>query len=348
MGVIYKITNLINNKIYIGQTVVSEPVRWQQHIFYAYNDPTQDCVLLCNAIKKYGRENFKREILERVSNEQLNEREIYYIELYNSTDRKKGYNIEIGGNGHTKFSDEEIKDLFSKLKSVPLVANELGASRSAILKRIKSMDLYFLPTTVFQYDIKGNLINIYDCFAQAARETKLNLPRIIPSNHYSCGYIWIYKKDDLNINEVLNNFRNNKQIIKPIEQYDLEGNYIRQWKSANAASIELKINVSSIKSAVRGDQLTAGNFIWVRLDGEDSFEKKYEKYLLSSKCCEIEEIDKNGNIVKKYKSSGQAEKELGFSYNEIKKVCDGKKEKARDRYFRYSNGQKRELIKWLI
>ena len=69
MGVIYKITNLINNKIYIGQTRMSEPQRWQSHIWHAYNDPENDCIYLCNAIKKYGRENFKREILEQTTDE---------------------------------------------------------------------------------------------------------------------------------------------------------------------------------------------------------------------------------------------------------------------------------------
>ena len=57
MGVIYKITNKINGKIYVGQTRVTEPKRWQQHIWYAYNCPNKDSLLLCYAIKKYGKYN---------------------------------------------------------------------------------------------------------------------------------------------------------------------------------------------------------------------------------------------------------------------------------------------------
>ena len=69
MGVIYKITNQINGKFYIGKTVLTEPQRWQQHLYYAQNGQgDKDCPCLCNAILKYGKENFIREILEEVDN----------------------------------------------------------------------------------------------------------------------------------------------------------------------------------------------------------------------------------------------------------------------------------------
>lgn len=348
MGVIYKITNLINNKIYIGQTIVPEPIRWQQHIFWAYNNPNNDCPALCNAIKKYGKKNFKREILERVKNEELNDKEIYYIDLYNSTNKEIGYNISSGGSGHQKFSDEEIIEAYKELKSVPVVANLLGASRSCILKRVKSLELYCQPRTVLQYTFNGDLIGIYENYAQAKKETGLDLPKLIPSHHYGCGYIWIYKKDEQNINKIIEDVKNNKTITKILCQYDLEGNFVKNWKSAGEASKQLKIDVSSIKAAALGNQITAGGYIWFRLNGIDSFEERYEKYLLSSQCCEIEEIDENGSIIKKYKSSTQAEKELGFSYNDIKKVCDGKKKHTHNRYFRYSNSQKRKLIEYQV
>ena len=67
-------------------------------------------------------------------------------------------------------------------------------------------------------------------------------------------------------------------------------------------------------------------------------------FLLSSSCCEIEEIDKDGNVIKTFASAGKAEKELGWSYNSIKNVCDGNAKHTHHRYFRYSNPLKRELI----
>ena len=342
---IYKITNLINGKIYIGQTIVPEPVRWQQHIFWAYNNPEQDATLLCRAIKKYGKENFKREILERIPNEELNERETYYIDLFNSTNKEIGYNLSLGGGGHLKFSEEKIIESYNRLKSVEKVAEELGAHKSSIGRRLKALNI-LLPKTVLQYGLNGVLISVYESFAQAKRITGLDLPKLIPSHHYACGYAWIYKKDEENIKEIIENIKNSKTITKTLCQYDLEGNFIRYWKNAGEASKTLNIDISSIKAAALGNQITAGGYIWFRLNGIDNFEERFEKYLLSSQCCEIEEIDKEGNIIKKYKSSNQAEKELGFSYNDIKRVCDGEKKSTHGRFFQYSNKQKRELIKF--
>lgn len=88
-GYIYKTTNLVNNKIYIGQHKASgfEPAKY-----------IGSGVILDNAIKKYGLENFKNELIcICYSKEELDSKEIYYINLYNSTDRLIGYNIQTGG-----------------------------------------------------------------------------------------------------------------------------------------------------------------------------------------------------------------------------------------------------------
>lgn len=83
---IYKTTNLVNNKIYIGQTIHDDP---------KYLGGGR---LIKMAIKKYGRENFLKEILETCSKrENLSEREIYWIKKFNSRDPKIGYNMAEGG-----------------------------------------------------------------------------------------------------------------------------------------------------------------------------------------------------------------------------------------------------------
>jgi group I intron endonuclease len=84
--VIYKVTNLINNKIYIGQDSKNK-----QNYFGSGK-------IIKKAINKYGIENFKKEILEICSNvDELNQAEKYWIEKLNSTNPDIGYNISFGG-----------------------------------------------------------------------------------------------------------------------------------------------------------------------------------------------------------------------------------------------------------
>lgn len=106
---IYKITNLVNNKIYIGQTITGITNRWKGHLYKT------GCVLLHNAICKYGKENFKIEVIEYCNEESLNEREVYWIAYYKSNNKKYGYNILKGGNngrkGLYKLSKSEIQEI---------------------------------------------------------------------------------------------------------------------------------------------------------------------------------------------------------------------------------------------
>ena len=76
-GVIYKRTNLINNKVYIGQTIQNPEKRW--------TDEDKSMQLIGQKVREYGKENFKNEIIDFADNaEDLDKKEAYYISLYNS------------------------------------------------------------------------------------------------------------------------------------------------------------------------------------------------------------------------------------------------------------------------
>lgn len=90
---IYKFTNKINGKVYIGQSVNIER-RYYDHL---KRDDSKN--YFHRAIKKYGKDNFLFEILEEYSEENLNDREKYYIAKYNNNNRKLGYNSTSGGDG---------------------------------------------------------------------------------------------------------------------------------------------------------------------------------------------------------------------------------------------------------
>ena len=97
-GEIYIIKNFANNKRYIGQTVQSSQERFSQHIREAYAQGRREYdYCLSRGIRKYGRESFDFAVLaEQVPIEDLDLVEEHYIDMYNTTDPKYGYNMSIG------------------------------------------------------------------------------------------------------------------------------------------------------------------------------------------------------------------------------------------------------------
>jgi group I intron endonuclease len=111
-GKIYKITNLINNKCYIGQTVQDVFVRFQDHILNSKKEKPK--YLIAKAIKKYGKENFKIEQIDMANTQkELNLLEGVYISWFKSMYNQNGYNIKNIIDGKGKHS-QETKDKISK------------------------------------------------------------------------------------------------------------------------------------------------------------------------------------------------------------------------------------------
>lgn len=104
-GIIYRITNKINKKIYIGQTIQGIKKRWWQHRYEAKKD--KQLLLISRAIKKYNESNFIIEEIDKCdSQEELNYFETYWIDYFDATNKKIGYNIKYGG-GRNQISDYE-------------------------------------------------------------------------------------------------------------------------------------------------------------------------------------------------------------------------------------------------
>lgn len=100
VGYIYKVTNVINGKIYIGQTIQSVKARWYRHCGKSGISKAELNTHFKRAILKYGKENFLVETIETCDATKLNEREKYYIKYYDSFN--KGYNSTIGGQDGSK------------------------------------------------------------------------------------------------------------------------------------------------------------------------------------------------------------------------------------------------------
>ncbi len=133
MHYIYKYTNKINGKVYIGQTNNLQK-RFNGHKSEAFNPKAKGYNLPFHcAIRKYGIKNFIYEVLEEIedgeSQDFINDREIFFIDFYHSLTTENGYNLTVGGDGCPKppltyeeklsrsklFTGDEIRDIQQRL-----------------------------------------------------------------------------------------------------------------------------------------------------------------------------------------------------------------------------------------
>ncbi|NQU83287.1 MAG: hypothetical protein HQ536_01105 [Parcubacteria group bacterium] len=185
--IIYKTTNLNNGKIYIGQDSKNK-----KNYLGSGN-------IIKQAIKKHGRKNFKKEIIEFCKNiDELNKQEIYWVNYYDSTNPLKGYNIALGGNGKLGcLHSKKTKELFSKQnkgKNNPNYGKTLTEEQKNILrnlgkKRIGKKNAFYgkhhtketkekisiANTIKIPKEIEEEIIKLYNTFGIETIAEKLNL-----------------------------------------------------------------------------------------------------------------------------------------------------------------------------
>ena len=114
-GFIYKITNKINGKSYIGQTIQNVKERFYQHCATKCSQAILNMVIH-KAINKYGKSNFTIEVIEEVESTNLNDREKYWIRYYDSYNN--GYNSTEGGQDRIKlFKNLDTESIVREYKS---------------------------------------------------------------------------------------------------------------------------------------------------------------------------------------------------------------------------------------
>lgn len=137
-GFIYKITNKVNGKSYIGQTRYTVEFRWRQH------QHKKDNTHFHCAIAKYGAENFTVETLEECDLADLDSREIFYIAKYDTY--ANGYNSSTGGDGMRGHSRVLADDKYDEIKGMYLsgfssnkIADLYGVDKATIQKLLRAM-----------------------------------------------------------------------------------------------------------------------------------------------------------------------------------------------------------------
>lgn len=122
MPYIYKITNSINGKCYIGKTSFTISKRWKEHCRDAQKHSTRP---LYRAITKYGENNFRIEVIEEVETDELaQKRERFWIQYYASD--KRGYNATSGGDGKSYIDTSSVVDSYSRTQNQTETAAELN------------------------------------------------------------------------------------------------------------------------------------------------------------------------------------------------------------------------------
>lgn len=134
MPYIYQITNKINKKIYVGKTLDSIEKRWKEHCF-DYKKEHNEKRPLYAAMNKYGVENFEISLIEEVSLEEINEKEVQWIEILGSF--KNGYNATKGGDGKHYADYDLIFKLFQEGKSNKEIKNITHYDTSTITKALE-------------------------------------------------------------------------------------------------------------------------------------------------------------------------------------------------------------------
>lgn len=167
---IYKIENKINHKIYIGQSIDIK-TRWTAHKRCSkYNDKKD--YRLYQAINKYGLDNFDFSIIEECKPQLLNEREIYYIQQYDSYNN--GYNMTYGGSG----------------------LNGITRNRNYAPKNISQFCGTNDVVEVAKLDKKFNILAYYPSVQEAARQNNVeatNISKTLQGKNKYCGnYIYMY------------------------------------------------------------------------------------------------------------------------------------------------------------
>ena len=192
MPYIYKITNQVNGKSYIGKTLKTVEDRWKEHIEESQRVHKEHRPLYA-AMKKYGIENFFIEEIESCSDLELSNRERYWIEYFGSF--KYGYNATIGGDGRPYLDYDVLVETYKQVQNLTKTAelchcdaqylsSILKARNIPILSHVEVMTQQY-SKVINQQTLQGDYIQTFASSQLAARSV-----RPVSNNNYGvAGHI---------------------------------------------------------------------------------------------------------------------------------------------------------------
>lgn len=365
---IYKITNKVNGKIYVGQSVNIKQ-RWAEHKANLRNNKHEN-LYLQNAWNKYGEENFSFEIIEKCNQDELDDKETFWISECNSYINfvnAHGYNLTIGGGGTRKIHKVSQYDLSGKfikewdngiiagentgisiasiygscIHRLSYAGNYIWLYSDEVTKELLAQRLSKIKCRkVLQYDKFANFIREWDSLNQIDKELGFNPVQCVNHTTSSChGYIFKYKDDPLEITEeYCNKVRNLCKNInnKPFYQVDKEGKIINRYNSLRDA-VDAGWSERMVNECCRGLRNNHKGFIWVyESDYENITKDDCVKMLEKPKKrrYSILQYDLNGNLIKEYDYLKDVKVE-GFNDTNVYDTCMGRKKQYKGFLWRF-------------
>lgn len=253
MGYIYKITNIINNKCYIGITTKENPFdRWVGHKRSIKNG--SGCPALMNAFNKYGENSFKFEVLIICFDNDLCRFEKEYIIKFNSQ-VPNGYNIhcggEFGGNFIGKLHTKDTKNKISiKMKEYYTIKEHRIISQNAAVNFNANNNISELMKKSQKWKDFCNIRKNNGTSDETKKKISNTLKQFYSNN-----------KGKQNHSKIMT-----KAIGKKVLQYSKDNIFIAIFDSIILASEHSGIGRRSIQSNMAGRSKTSGGFIWKYAD----------------------------------------------------------------------------------
>lgn len=245
-GVIYKITNTENNKVYIGKTVKDFNRRYPSHgegveRVYNYHKKQKQYGLrynnhLLSSIEKYGLDKWEvDEVFDTAhSEEELSVKEIHWISHYKSSDDKFGYNKTLGGEGALGYKHtEEAKELMSKQRKGRVMSQEwIDKSAKTRIERgsAKGENNGMYGKTgkdnpkskpIIMLDFKGDKVKEFESGQEVNRyldKPKSNsaISKVCLNGGTAYNYLWLFKEDYI---KLIEEDRFDEWLLKTKERY---------------------------------------------------------------------------------------------------------------------------------